>query len=579
MFRRPYIREGFRSLISLIAIAIVCLSLMANSSQAQTETTPERSPQGFPVTLQDQTLFYIEARVGSFPPSFRARTISERIEAFARDVEQEPDSLRIVVNELADTVDITAGDEVLMTIADVDAEAANATERAMAQDYVDIIQAAVEEYRRSYSLQSILLGLIYTLILTVVLVLSFAFSNQLVAFCSRKLKTWQGDRIRGLRLFGTEIIPADRVADSFIELLRIARLALFLGLLLIYTSLVLSFFPWTKRLSQDIFGYFRRAALTLGQNLIGYLPNLFFIFFIIIFTAYTLRLIKFTFAEIRRGTITIPGFYPEWARPTYNIVRFAIIAFAATIAFPYLPGSDTPAFQGISVFLGILFSLGSSGAVANFVAGIILTYSRAFVVGDRVKISETIGDVVEKTLLVTRVNTPKNVVVTIPNSMVLGSHIVNYSGSVRYENTPALVLHTTITLGYDVPWPKVHKVMIEAARRTENILTEPEPFVLQTSLDDFYVSYELNAYTDKPAKMPRTYSGLHQNLQDVLNEAEIEILSPHYSAVRDGHQLAVPEKYFPKGYTVPGFRVSPVDPASETNGDKTNSAQSHHPSE
>ncbi|MEM6592321.1 MAG: mechanosensitive ion channel domain-containing protein [Cyanobacteria bacterium P01_H01_bin.119] len=541
---------------------MVCLAIAASGLSYAQETKTGQSPQGSPVILQDQTLFYIEARVGSFSPNFRANAIAERIETFAKDVETSPNSLKIVTNDLTETIDISAENEVLMTLTADDAEAAGQSERALAQEYLPIIQAAVADYRRSYRLQSILLGAVYTLILTIVLIASFIGSNRLVVFCGRQLKAWQGDRIRGLQLFGTEIIPADRVADSLIELLRISRFGLFLALLLIYANLVLSFFPWTKRLSLEIFDYFRRAALTLGQNLVGYLPNLFFIFFIIVFTTYTLRLIKFTFAEVRRGSITIPGFYPEWARPTYNIIRFAIIAFAATIAFPYLPGSDTPAFQGISVFLGILFSLGSSGAVANFVAGIILTYSRAFVVGDRVKISETVGDVVEKTLLVTRVNTPKNVVVTIPNAMVLGSHIVNYSGSIRYENTPPLVLHTTITLGYDVPWPKVHKALIEAAHRTEDVLTEPAPFVLQTSLDDFYVSYELNAYTDKPARIPRTYSGLHQNVQDALNESSIEILSPHYAAVRDGHQLAVPEQYFPKGYTAPGFRVSSLSNGS-----------------
>ncbi len=240
-------------------------------------------------------------------------------------------------------------------------------------------------------------------------------------------------------------------------------------------------------------------------------------------------------------------------------MRFAVIAFAATIIFPYLPGSETPAFQGISIFLGILFSLGSSGAVANFVAGIILTYSRAYEIGDRVKISETIGDVIEKTLLVTRISTPKNVIVTIPNSMILGSHIINYSNTVRSENAPPLIVHTTITLGYDVPWRKVHTVLIEAAQATEHILSDPAPFVLQTSLDDFYVSYELNAYTDKASKaslMPRIYSALHQNLQDKCNEAGIEILSPHYSAVRDGNQLTVPPDYIPKEYVAPGFRMN-----------------------
>lgn len=219
------------------------------------------------------------------------------------------------------------------------------------------------------------------------------------------------------------------------------------------------------------------------------------------------------------------------------------MAFAATVAFPYLPGSQTPAFQGISIFLGLLVSLGSSSAIANIVAGIILTYTRAFLVGDRVKITDTTGDVVEKTLFVTRIRTIKNVVITIPNAAVLGSHVINYSAAANDPATPPLILHTTITLGYDVPWRKVHDVLTKAALATGQILEEPAPFVLQTSLDDFYVSYELNAYTSSPGIMAKIYSELHQNIQDQCNEANIEILSPHYRAERDGNQTTIPVDY------------------------------------
>ena len=551
-------RKGLRRyLVAALVVgwALVGLLWGGVGSVAQEESPSLELPAGYPVVLEDEPLFYIETGVASFPASFRARVVSERLETFAQNPEFELEALEIVENDSTQTVDIRSGADVLVTITAADAAAAGDTQQAIAADYLAMIKATVAEYRRSRSLQNISLGILYAVGLTVIFLLSFWLSNRLIARLNRQFRTWQGSRIRGWRILGTELVPADRVADLLSELLKLIRMVLFLALLVVYISFVLSFFPWTQGASREVFAYLQTAAIALWQSFVSYLPNLFFIGLILVITSYTLRLIKFTFAEIRRGTITLPGFYPEWARPTYNIIRFAILAFAATIVFPYLPGSETPAFQGISIFLGVLFSLGSSGAVANFVAGIILTYSRAFVIGDRVQISETTGDVIEKTLLVTRIATPKNVVVTIPNSMVLGSHIINYSGSIRNEKTPPLVLHTTITLGYDVPWPKVHEVLIAAAIATEHVLTEPAPFVLQTSLDDFYVSYELNVYTEKPSLMPRIYSHLHQNLQDKCNEAGIEILSPHYSAVRDGHQLAVPEKYFPKGYQVPGFRV------------------------
>lgn len=172
--------------------------------------------------------------------------------------------------------------------------------------------------------------------------------------------------------------------------------------------------------------------------------------------------------------------------------------------------------------------------------------------GDRVKIADTIGNIVEKNLLVTRVRTIKNVEITIANSMVLGSHIVNFSSSAEQKG---LILHTSVTIGYDAPWRTVHKLLIEAALSTEHVLREPYPFVLQTALDDFYVHYEINAHTDHPSLMARTYSDLHQNIQDKFYEAGVEIMSPHFSSMRDGNQIAIPAEYREKGYSAPAFRV------------------------
>jgi small-conductance mechanosensitive channel len=229
-----------------------------------------------------------------------------------------------------------------------------------------------------------------------------------------------------------------------------------------------------------------------------------------------------------------------------------ILAITAIAVFPYLPGAKSPAFKGISIFLGVLLSLGSTSAVANIVAGVILTYMRAFRLGDRVQIADTVGDVIEVSLLVTRIRTIKNVEITIANSMVLSSHIINFSGSVQKEK---LILHTTVTIGYDAPWRKIHELLLAAAAETENVLKDPAPFVLQTALDDFYVHYQINAYTDMPARMAQTYSQLHEKIQDKFYEAGVEIMSPHFSTIRDGNRVAIPADYLPKDYVAPVFRV------------------------
>ena len=180
---------------------------------------------------------------------------------------------------------------------------------------------------------------------------------------------------------------------------------------------------------------------------------------------------------------------------------------------------------------------------------------RSFTIGDRVKIGDVTGDVIEKTMLVTRVRTTKNEIISIPNSTILTSHIINFSSDAPDKG---LILHTPVTIGYDAPWRQVHQLLIGAALATEFIEKEPKPFVLQTSLDDFYVSYQINAYTRAPNRQAATYSLLHQNIQDKFNEAGVEIMSPHYRAQRDGNQTTVPADYLPAGYQAPHFRVKPV---------------------
>jgi small-conductance mechanosensitive channel len=229
--------------------------------------------------------------------------------------------------------------------------------------------------------------------------------------------------------------------------------------------------------------------------------------------------------------------------------------FALVMAFPYLPGSESEAFKGVSIFLGVLFSLGSTSAVANVVAGLILNYTRAFSIGDRVRIGDVEGDVIFKTLLVTHIRTVKNVEITLPNSTVLGGAVHNFSMAAKES---PLILHTSITIGYDAPWRRVHELLISAAQSTQYILSNPPPFVLQTALNDFYVSYQINAYTDHPHEMARIYSELHQNIQDKFNEGGVEIMSPHYSQLRDGNTTTIPESYRPEDYTAPGHRVTQV---------------------
>jgi len=248
----------------------------------------------------------------------------------------------------------------------------------------------------------------------------------------------------------------------------------------------------------------------------------------------------------------VPGFYPDWADPTEKLIRAFVLISALVVTFPYLPGAKSDAFRGISIFVGILLSLGSTSAVANAIAGIILTYMRSYLVGDWVQVGDTTGEVVEKTVLVTRILTPKSEIVTIPNATVMNGSVKNFSTEAKKEG---VIFHTTVTIGYDAPWKTVHELLVSAALDTTNVLKQPAPFVLQSALNDFFVAYELNAYTNVPKEMLNIFSDLHQHIQDRFNEAGVEICSPHFSALRDGNSITTPSEYLKPDYDAPGFRV------------------------
>jgi small-conductance mechanosensitive channel len=421
---------------------------------------------------------------------------------------------------------------------------------------------ALFPWTQKWNVKPVLIGIFLTILTTAAAVMAFRGLIAFFAMMIKKVDGWKGTVIKSVKLRTIEILSEDRIAEMVEGGLNILKLILSVALAYVYVTILFSFFPFTQTWAGTLFGYIVNPLWNLFAAFIAFLPNLFFILVIVYVTRYVIKFIRLIFDEIGKGSLALPGFYREWADPTYKIVRFLILAFAAIVIFPYLPGSDSPIFQGVSVFLGILFSLGSTSAISNVVSGIVLTYMRPFKVGDRVKIADTVGDVRERTLLVTRVRTIKNVEITIPNAMVLGSHIINFSTSAK---DPGLILHTGVTISYDVPWKTAHGLLIAAAEATDNILNEPRPFVLQTSLNDFSVVYELNAYTDQPNVMATTYSDLHKHIQDRFNEAGVEIMSPHYTAVRDGNQAALPDEYLPRSYQAPAFRVfSSGSPAKKT---------------
>ena len=508
-----------------------------------------------PVAVDGRTLFNVQTGLGPFTAQERATAAAERLDRLVKDVTIPVQSITAVANETS--TDVVLKDQVLLTVTDSDARAAGRTRGQLAAERIASIRTGVTELRARYSTRSLLLGALYTLISTAVFWILLTLLRRL---WSRGIEKLRRIHIPPVRIQSVVLVSSQRIQGALIQTAKVVRVLLVLFAVYIYLPLVLSFFPWTQGYAPLLVDYVTAPLRSAAAAVLAYLPSLFVVIISAAGAYLLIRIAQFLFRELGHGTIALPGFYAEWADPTYKIIRFLILAMTVVVAFPYLPGSRSPAFQGISIFLGVLFSLGSTSAVANIIGGVILTYTRAFKVGDRVKIADTIGDVTEKSLLATRVRTIKNEFITVPNSMVLSSHIINYSAA---GNAAPLILHTAVTIGYDAPWRTVHALLKDAAARTSKIVKEPAPFVLQTALNDFYVTYEINAYTCEPASMALTYAELHQNIQDCFNEAGVEIMSAHYAYLRDGNSVTTPRQYLPKDYDAPSFRFEQTQPGSK----------------
>ncbi|RZK77985.1 MAG: mechanosensitive ion channel family protein [Pedobacter sp.] len=497
-------------------------------SQSQEIANLKKHATPYPVVLNQDTLFNIFTRTGSFSARERAAGISKKVGILYQDAFFSPDSLQI--RRLADNADIVYKDqEIILSVSALDGLWYGKTIDSLAQDYLHAIKSNVIREREEHSIVNWIKRIGLSLLIFASLIIIIRGINWLFAIFKKKIIQKSGKFTRGISLGSVNIVAAKDLELIFIKIIN--GIKLIITLLIIYLSLPLLFsvFPetegWTGTLLNWVLGPLK-IALAATAN---YLPNLFTIIVIFFLFRFTLKGIRYFFEEVKVGNIRIGGFHEDWSVPTFNILRFILYAFMLVIIFPYLPGSGSAAFQGVSVFLGILISLGSSSAITNIVAGLVITYMRPFKIGDRVKIGEVTGDVIEKTMLVTRVRTIKNEDITVPNSMVLSTNTVNFSSQ---GNPLGLIINYEVTVGYDVPWRDVYELLIAAALKTIHIESEPKPFVLQRNLNDFYVSYQINAYTHQASKQAAIYSNLLENIQDELNAAGIDLLSPSYNIIR-----------------------------------------------
>jgi len=505
---------------------------------------------GFGVAPFRDTLFFIFTRQGSFTPKDRAEAIAKRIAGLSDDYTFKTDSLKMVGSE--QTEDIFYKNNLLVSVSDQDALWQNTTKIELAAQWKTLLGAAVKQYRKETSWSTLLKEGGMALAVTIIVILLIYGINNLFRWLLSKTQSDEAWYTMGIKIKNYELVNSSQSVYVLHGLIRLVKWLLIIVLIYLALPVLFGIFPFTKNISDTLLGYITTPLKRIGIAIWDYIPNLMTIFVLVVIFRYVLKFFRYLKIEVEQGKLTIPGFYADWANPTYQILRVLILAFALVVIFPYMPGSDSQIFKGVSVFVGVLFTFGSAGALGNIVAGLVLTYMRAFKLGDRVKIGEVTGDIIGRTLLVTRIRTIQNEIISIPNSTVMGNHTVNYSSDAQVNG---LIVHTTVTIGYDAPWRQIHQLLIDAALDTLMIEQEPKPYVLQTSLDDYYVSYRINAFTKEPNRQAVIYSHLHANIQDKFNDAGVEIMSPHYKALRDGNATTIPTDYLPKDYQAPAFNT------------------------
>lgn len=478
---------------------------------------------GVPVVVEGDTLFYLYTKRGGYTPLQRAEMIDAAIMQLGKRFTLHPDSVYIESSDIV--TDLMYGNKVIASFTDQDGLWEGRSREQLATDKRKIVVQKLKELKEEHSLWQLGKRILYFVLVLAGQYLLFWLTGWLFRKLKVRIQKLKDTRLKPISIQNYELLDTQRQVNLLIFLSNLLRYVIMLLQLLITVPLLFAIFPQTKGLAYQIFSYIWNPIKNILVGIVDYIPNLFAILIICFAVKYLVRLVHYLSREVEAGRLKFGGFYPDWAMPTYHIIRFLLYAFMIAMIYPYLPGAKNGVFQGISVFVGLIISLGSSTVIGNVIAGLVITYMRPFKLGDRIQLNDTTGNVIEKTPLVTRIKTPKNEVVTIPNSFIMSSHTVNYSASAREYG---LIIHSEVTIGYDVPWRQVHQLLIEAALNTPGVIDDPRPFVLETSLSDWYPVYQINAYIREADKLAQIYSDLHQNIQDRFNEAGIEIMSPHY---------------------------------------------------
>ncbi len=521
-------------------IPTALLALAIASVAAAADTAPKSVPSGrvVPLTYQNRVITELRATVLSHSPEQRVESIQQRLDNLVAQGIVGP----VEIRKYEELTTITVGPHIVFAIApdDIDEMAGETIENKAARATAALGTALQEAVELRTPGRLIRAGL-EAAAATVLLVLLLWGIRAADRVAERRLVAAASERLRRVSIGDSHVLQASRVLELMRRLVML--IAFLAGAFVLYSWLtfVLRRFPYTRPWGESMRAYFFDTLSHLALGFAHALPGLFTVFVIFLIARVVIRVLNALFEGVERQRLSLPYVYPETAQPTRRLVNGLIWVFALVVAYPYLPGSGTDAFKGVSVFLGLIISLGSSGLVNQVMSGFMITYSRALRLGDYVRVGEVEGTVTHVGILSTKVKTPRREEVTIPNAVLVSNTTTNFS---KFADSDGVYVPTAVTIGYDAPWRQVEALLLMAADRTEGVRREPKPVVLQTALQDFYVHYTLLVSLEQPHVRGPVLNRLHANIQDVFNEYGVQIMSPNYEADPAAPKIVPKDRWF-----------------------------------
>ncbi|WP_298936144.1 mechanosensitive ion channel domain-containing protein [uncultured Ruegeria sp.] len=526
----PHLFKRFQLLVHFLLAVFLIIQLVGPvhaqedaSDNAETDATQSDVFQA-PVVVDGEALFHLRG-TSALPASERAERVQNQIINAAEASEAPSVTITYEQTELGTAILVDGIQVSVVTAADAELEQVELS--VLSQLHGDVIGAAIASYRANRTDQARVSGAIEAGAWTIGFILFVTLIMWLYRRIKRRTFEIVQRYLKGVETATAEHVQAEAIAGLIRYGLNFVLLVVFFLGFYYYLSFVLLSFAETRYIAEVLLTYLTDPVLVIVKGIVSYVPNLIMLALITWVTLYIIKGMRVFFDAVEAGTFEMRDFDKHWIGPTFNIARVVVVLIALVFAVPYIPGSDSAAFQGLTILVGAMLSLGANSVVSNMLAGLFVIYRRSTSIGDRIQIGEHIGDVVRIKLMETHLKSIKNELISIPNAQLMNSDVINFS---KKTDGSGLLLHTTVGIGYEEPPAKVEAMLIEAAHRTKSIKTKPEPFVLWTALADYAIDYQINGYTTRGSIIPRIKSDLHRNIVAVFNENNVQIMTPSYMA-------------------------------------------------